>query len=279
MQTDYDYVQQYRQQGFAVLRGVFDPREIGELAAAFDRVYAQAVALRGSFRHQNLCIRIGADPALGKVVRLVQWPSYCDPTLARFRVDGRMQQILEPLLGTDIKQIINQMHWKPPGAHNVEFGYHQDIRSRRPRSAYRNPGRSYVQTGIAVDPHTESNGAMSLLPGSHLLGELRSACNEAVMDRRMTDGDLLAWGIDPASKVELHLQPGDVALWHLNLVHGSGPNRSHGDRRFYINGYVIADACDRGEWAFRGGQPCELGDPVLVHYEDLYTRPEPHYID
>jgi hypothetical protein len=42
---------------------------------------------------------------------------------------------------------------------------------------------------------------------------------------------------------------------------------------------VVAENCDRGELAFQGGEPCPLGEPVLVHYEDLHTRPEPHYVD
>jgi hypothetical protein len=42
---------------------------------------------------------------------------------------------------------------------------------------------------------------------------------------------------------------------------------------------VIAENCDRGEWAFRDGEPCALGEPVLVHYDELYERPEPHYVD
>ncbi len=51
------------------------------------------------------------------------------------------------------------------------------------------------------------------------------------------------------------------------------------DRRIYLNGYVTAPNCDRGEWAFRGGEPCRLGEPILVHYEDLHARPEPHYVE
>ena len=58
-----------------------------------------------------------------------------------------------------------------------------------------------------------------------------------------------------------------------------GPNVSSIDRRFYINGYVTAECCDRGELAFRDGRPCELGDPVLVHYDDLHKHPEPHFVD
>jgi hypothetical protein len=99
------------------------------------------------------------------------------------------------------------------------------------------------------------------------------------MDRALNDRDLIELGLDPADIVHLTLEPGDVALWHLYTIHGSGPNRSTTDRRFYLNGYVIADNCDRGEWAFRDGQPCALGEPVLVHYDDLHERPEPHYLE
>ena len=60
---------------------------------------------------------------------------------------------------------------------------------------------------------------------------------------------------------------------------GSGSNRSNHKRRFYINGYVRAGDCDRGEWAFRGGRAVPLGPiPALVHYEELRERPEPHYV-
>ncbi len=273
------YLDQYHELGYAVVRGVFEPAAVRELAAAFDRVYAQGLGHPTSFRHQNVLFRIADDDRLGRIVRLVQWPAYFDPVLARYRTDRRMLAILGPLLGENLKQIINQMHWKPPGAAAVEFGYHQDIRFRRPRTAYREPGSSYVQTGVAIDHHGRDNGAMTILPGSHRLGELGFEGAGRVMDRALSDDDLRVLGLDPASKVDLLLEPGDVALWHLNLIHGSGPNRSGGDRRFYLNGYVIAENCDRGEWAFRNGAPCALGEPVLVHFEDLHGRPEPHYLE
>ena len=73
---------------------------------------------------------------------------------------------------------------------------------------------------------------------------------------------------------------GDLAFWHVHTLHGSGPNRSTMDRRFYINGYVTAANCDRGEWAFRDGAPCPLqGEQSLVHYEELYSNPGPMFVD
>ena len=274
-----DYVEHYQEQGYAVIRCVFGSRDIGELAEAFDRVYVRAIAHRTSFRQKNVFFQITQDPKLGRVVRFAQWPSYFDKSLDRYRIDPRMLAISEPLIGDNVKQIINQLHWKPPGAEMVEFGYHQDIRFRQPRDAYRSPAISFVQTAMAIDPHHTDNGAICIYPGSHKLGELRFPENGRVMNRALNDADLARVGLNPADVVQLSLDPGDLALWNLYTVHGSGPNNSTRDRRAYFKGYVRAENCDRGEWAFRRGRPCSLGEPTLVHYEELHTKPERHYVD
>jgi ectoine hydroxylase-related dioxygenase (phytanoyl-CoA dioxygenase family) len=269
----------YRAEGYAVLRGVLDAAEVAAMAVAFERHWAEGMSHRASFRHGNLLYRLGRDPARGKIVRLVQWPAYVDPVLEGIRRDPRFLAILAPLLGRDIKQIINQLHWKPPGAAAAEFAFHQDARFRRPSSAYRNLATSYVQTGLAIDAHRRGNGAMRIYPGSHRLGEKELASAAPVLDQAMAEERLAAAGLDPTDLVDLELEPGDIALWNVYTIHGSGPNTTAGDRRFYLNGYVRAADCDRGEWAFRDGEPCELGAPVLVHYDDLHTRPDPHYVE
>jgi ectoine hydroxylase-related dioxygenase (phytanoyl-CoA dioxygenase family) len=272
-------LKQYREEGYAVVRGLFAPDEVAAMAAAFDRHWRTGMAHRASFRHGNLYYRQGKDARLGKILRLVQWPAYVDEKLEAARRDPRWLDVLGPLIGGDVKQIINQLHWKPPGASGAEFAFHQDVRFRRPRTAYRNLAQSYVQTGLAIDPHRASNGAMRLLPGSHLLGERDVADSGAVLDQAMGEAQLARAGLDPARLIDLDLEPGDVALWNLYTIHGSGPNHTGQDRRFYLNGYIRAEDCDRGEWVFRGGAPVPLGDPVLVHYEDLFARPEPHYVE
>jgi ectoine hydroxylase-related dioxygenase (phytanoyl-CoA dioxygenase family) len=171
------------------------------------------------------------------------------------------------------------LHWKPPGAAAAEFAFHQDVKSRRPRSAYRNLPDCYVQTGIAIDPHRAANGAMRMLPGSHRLGEVNLGLQGHSLGQKMAEKRLAAAGLDPAKIVDLELDPGDVAFWNVFTIHGSGSNSTTGDRRFYLNGYVSAADCDRGEYAFRGGEPVALGEPVLVHYEELHERPEPHFVD
>ena len=274
------YLEKFEKDGYAVVKGLFGAPEIAEIAAAFDRVYAEAMLHKRSFRMQNVLFNIVDDAALGRIVRMVQWPSYFNKELERVRRDPRILRILEPLIGANLKQIINQMHWKPPGAAMAEFGFHQDSRSRRPKEAYRDLATSYIQTAIAIDPHREENGAMVVCPGSQHLGELPFDPKQRSMHVSMDDNDLVRLGLDPDKVVTLDLDPGDLAFWSVHTLHGSGPNRSSIDRRLYINGYVIAENCDRGEWAFRDGAPCPVsGAPALVHYEDLHTDPGPHYVD
>lgn len=269
-----DLVSSYREQGYAVVRGLFARDEVAAIAAAIDVVEAEAAAHGRSFRHGNLCYRL-----VDGDVRMAQWPSWAHPALDAVRLDPRFVDLLAPLIGRDLKQIINQLHWKPSGVGSGgDFAWHQDSRFRRPAEAFRDLGNAYVQTGLAIDPHDPRSGGLRFVPGSHRRGPMAISADGDVMAVEMADEALVAAGFDPAEVVELVLEPGDVALWNPYLVHASGANRSTHRRRFYINGYVRADACDRGEWAFRNGVPVPLGPmPSLVHYEQLHERPEPHY--
>lgn len=274
-----DYIDAYRSEGFAIVRGVFPRSEIEALGREAERIRADAARLGASYRHGNVLYIVQKDERGQPLLRFVQWPSYFSPVMAKYRNEPRLLAILRPLIGQDLKQIINQIIWKPPGSRLTTYAYHQDSRFRRPASAYRDLANSFVQTAIAIDAHHEANGGLKLVRRSHLCGVLPLRAEKSIYEQADDPGDLAAVGLDGRDVVTLDMKPGDVALWHPHAVHGSGPNLTTGDRRVYLNGFVIADKCDRGEWAFRAGQRVDLGDPVLVQYEDLYTRPEPHFID
>ena len=269
----------YWREGYAIVRGFFDPDEVAEIGAALDQLYSEGVAHGRCFRHGNLFYNVAREGVGEPLVRMVQWPSYHQRILNAVRLDPRFVDLLEPLIGRDLKQIINQVHWKAPGSLG-DFAWHQDSRFRRPASAYRNLATAYVQTGLAIDPHTRESGCMRLIPRSHLAGDLAIDSSELVLGTAMKDEPLQAVGLSAGDAVELLLEPGDLALWSPYLVHGSGTNSSDHKRRLYINGYVRASDCDRGEWAFRSGAPVPFGPrPALVHYDELEERPEPHYPD
>jgi hypothetical protein len=268
----------YWRNGYAVIRRFFSPSEIGEISGALDQLYAEGVAHGRCFRHGNLFYNVAREREDGEaLVRMVQWPSYHQAVLNAVRLDTRFAHLLEPLIGSDLKQIINQVHWKVPGSLG-DFAWHQDSRFRRPASAYRNLATSYVQTGLAIDPHSPDSGCMRFIPRSHLSGDLEMNSAQFCMGTAMSDEALNAVGLSASDSIEVVLEPGDLALWSPYLVHGSGTNRSDHMRRLYINGYVRAVDCDRGEWAFRAREPVAFGPkPALVHYDGLYERPEPHY--
>jgi hypothetical protein len=273
-----EHVTAFLHEGYAIVRNVFSPSEIEAIAAASDQIHAEGVTHGRSFRHGNLFYNVARGPDGDPLVRLAQWPSYHQPVLNKVRLDTRIARLLEPLIGSDLKQIINQLHWKAVGPLG-DFAWHQDSRSRRPASAYRNLASAYVQTGLAIDPHTPDSGGMRFIPGSHVRGDLGMDCSTKALGTSPTDEALEAVGFSAADAVDLILEPGDLALWSPYLVHGSGANRSEHKRRFYINGYVRAKDCDRGEWAFRAGRPVPFGpEPALVHYEELRERPGPHYV-
>ena len=273
-----EYCEQYWHEGYAIVRGLFGADEIGEIAIAVDQLHAEGVKHGRSFRHGNLFYNVVTGQGTDPLVRMVQWPSYHQPVLNHVRLDARIARLLEPIIGRNLKQIINQVHWKVPGSLG-DFAWHQDSRSRRPASAYRNLAASYVQTGLAIDPHTPESGCMRFIPRSHLRGDLGMDCSKKALGTALNDAVLDAVGLSASVAVDLILEPGDLALWSPYLVHGSGTNGSDHKRRFYINGYVRAPDCDRGEWAFRDGRPVPLGPrPALVHYEELRERPGPHYV-
>jgi len=277
LDTSDDYVTAYLRNGYVVLREVFSNDEVASIGEAIDQVHQEGVEHGRSFRHGNLFYNVGTGADGKPLVRMVQWPAYHQPRLNAVRLDRRMAELLEPLIGRDLKQIINQIHWKAQGSVG-DFAWHQDSRFREPAWAYRNLGTSYVQTGLAIDPHTPASGCMRFIPGSHVRGDLKLDASTEVLGTSMSDDVLVQAGLSPDNAVDLMLQPGDLALWSPFLVHGSGTNRSDHQRRLYINGYVRADDCDRGEWAFRDGKPVPFGpQPALVHYEALRERPEPHY--
>ena len=132
----------YERDGYAVVKNVFSASEVTEMKARMD-AWRGEMLLRHhtTFVHGNHRVWIseggtGGEGDKKRVLRGVQWPSYSDPVLDRFRADPRMFAIASALIGPDIKQIINQLHWKQPGS-LTSWRHHQDVRARKPDAAFR----------------------------------------------------------------------------------------------------------------------------------------------
>jgi ectoine hydroxylase-related dioxygenase (phytanoyl-CoA dioxygenase family) len=276
-----DIVQDLNTQGFAIVRGFLSPSDTKEIAAETDAMYREGLKHHATYRDKNLLFEILQDPkAQRRVVLQAHWTAWISPLMERMRRSEQYFSVLEPFLGSDIKQISHQIHWKPPGAKYTFYRFHQDARFREGNVKDFDFVRSSVTTGLAIDPQTVANGALRVIPKSHRLGYLGLSDDGPIMVGQTQDEELRRAGLDPDNIVTCEMQPGDLLLWTLFTVHGSAPNVSDYDRRFMINSYVRAGDSDRGEWAFRDGISTPLGpEPQICKYEQLRERPGPFYIE
>jgi ectoine hydroxylase-related dioxygenase (phytanoyl-CoA dioxygenase family) len=78
---------------------------------------------------------------------------------------------------------------------------------------------------LALDPSTEANGCLRVIPGSHRAQHLHEHLHEdrddLTLSQRMADGSF-----DEAQAVSLELQPGQMSLHDVYMIHGAAANRS-----------------------------------------------------
>jgi hypothetical protein len=139
--------------------------------------------------------------------------------------------------------------------------WHQD-------STYWGLSRPDVVTAwVAFTPADQSNGAMQVIPGSHLLNQIPHRDTFA-RHNLLTRGQEVAVEVDEGQAVRLDLRPGEMSLHHVRLVHGSPPNTSNDRRIGYAIRYIPTSV----------SQVAGDGDSAtLVRGEDRYGHfaPEP----
>ncbi|MFO1060116.1 MAG: phytanoyl-CoA dioxygenase family protein [Dongiaceae bacterium] len=86
-----------------------------------------------------------------------------------------------------------------------------------------------VTAWVALSESNVANGAMRVIPGSHLAQQLPHRDTFAP-NNLLSRGQEVAVAVDVGQAVALELQPGEMSLHHVRLVHGSDPNPSAGRR-------------------------------------------------
>jgi len=86
-----------------------------------------------------------------------------------------------------------------------------------------------ITAWIALSPSNHTNGAMAIIPGTHMLDQLPHRDSFA-KNNLLTRGQEIAMAVNEAEAVTLELEPGEMSLHHVRIIHGSPPNPS-ADRR------------------------------------------------
>ncbi len=86
-----------------------------------------------------------------------------------------------------------------------------------------------VTAWVALTPADEGNGAMGFIPGSHKLDQIPHR-DTFHRNNLLTRGQEVMVEVDESKQVRVCLQPGEMSLHHVRLVHGSPPNPSNARR-------------------------------------------------
>lgn len=107
--------------------------------------------------------------------------------------------------------------------HNKSFvSWHQD-------STYWGLDPADIVTAwVALSESSVENGAMRVIPDTHTMDQVAHRDTFAA-DNLLSRGQEIAVDVDEKEAVALPLEPGEMSLHHVRLIHGSEPNPS--DRR------------------------------------------------
>lgn len=143
---------------------------------------------------------------------------------------GEILDMVEQLIGPDIILWGSQMFCKPGGDGKI-VPWHQDGQywPLRPLAT--------LTVRVAIDGSTPENGCMRYLPGSHRTTEIRRhnvvKRDDYALGQELPD-------VDEGQARDVVLEPGQISLHDVYMVHGSAANRSSRRRADYAIRYMPA---------------------------------------
>jgi len=213
--------------GFLVVRGLFDPAEMAVAAMECERLLGRA-DLKDT---NNIRCRWKDHAGTGECLFECFDPvADISPVCAALARDPRLVGVVSELYGEPARLFKDKLIFKPPGAKGYDL--HQDF------IGWPNFPESFVTAAVAIDPCGRDNGATEAFSGYHRRGYLSPK-----------DGDyhnVPPGAVDETAGVMLELEPGDVAIFGCFVPHRSAPNTSGGSRRLlYLSYNAESDGGDR----------------------------------
>jgi phytanoyl-CoA hydroxylase len=215
-------LEQYRRDGYLVYEGLFRPEEVAALLERLEELVLEQIPRPAGVRMQ-------IEPAVGRgeasasspleALRKVEGLVEHDERFGALARDPRILDVMEALIGPDIKLFRDALMMKPP-RHGSAKPYHQD-------SAYWSiDPPDLVSVWMALDDATLENGCMRVIPGSHEWGILE---HQHLADFQVDEAKL-----DTSNEVSVPLKAGGCLFFHSKLLHATAPNDSPYPRRSMI---------------------------------------------
>lgn len=221
-------VKHYRTEGYLVVKQLLSDPEIDVLKSRTEAIAEGTI----KFPATNMEFEPNShdrEPHIDNLRKLNDCARH-DQLFFKHACNPAILDIIEILIGPDIKLLSDQLFMKPPGG--MEKTYHQD-------SPYFSiEPMDLVSSWAALDDANLDNGCVWIIPGSHLGGPISHSEKWMVGDRE--DMHVPESAFDRTKERPIVLKAGDVSFHHSLLLHRSGPNRSQQRRRGLATHFMSA---------------------------------------
>jgi ectoine hydroxylase-related dioxygenase (phytanoyl-CoA dioxygenase family) len=231
-----DQIDAFWRDGYLMVEDAVTPAQLAALRAEIAGWVEESRAHVAPFGQPTVDGRprfdMGAEHSAERpALRRINNPSDISEAYREVMADARTVDMVADLIGPDVKFHHCKINLKLPGA-RTEVAYHQDF-------AYTPHTNDDIVTALLfLDDIDESNGCLTVVPGSHK-GQMLS----------LFDGDRFTGAVAPDAEKQALAQSvpcvgkaGSVCLMHTKLLHGSAANGAATSRGLYICVYTAADA-------------------------------------
>lgn len=234
-------------QGYLKFGPLLEPKEIEALRAEYDEVFRQAVE-GNSFRNLSLDDGGDAKQKAAATKQMLQICQMCERSLAfrKLLYDTRVLDAVQDLIGPNIMLFHDQALSKPARTGGA-VSWHQDNGYWRCRPA------NLVSCWMTLDDADVANGAMQVIPGSHLKPVWHDKNEE-------TNALLKIKDVDESKAVVVDLPAGGAMFHHCQTLHYTAPNTTDRPRRAFAIHFMTPGTRDR------------KGEPMRVDFHHPLLR-------
>jgi len=229
--------------GYVSIGKILTDEEIGLLRGEYDAEFEKA---RHSGSYRNLSGK-GGERQEGEK-EMLQIMQMCERNLhfRRLLYDPRILDRVEVLLGPNIMLFHDQALFKP-AHHGGPVHWHQD------NAYWRCTPANLLSCWLTLDEVDEQNGAMQVIPGSHL--------TLASHETSETSSALLQSKVDSMGAEVIALPAGGAMLHHCQTLHYTAPNTTDRQRRAFAIHFMTPGT--RSDHEHMKSMPVGIGHPML----------------
>lgn len=237
-----DQIESFRSEGFVVIGKLLDDGHLEELREEYDLIFAEA---RETQKLRNLSATDGL-PTEGDEEEMLQIMQMCERSLLfrQLLFNDRILDIAEDLIGPNLQLFHDQALYKPAHRGGPIF-WHQD------NAYWKCIPANLVSCWLTLDDVDAANGAMHLLPGSHL-----QPLTHERADVLLDSGSQ----IDQSRAVVVELPAGGVMFHHCQTAHHTPPNTTDRQRRAFAVHFMAPGTRSAPTGDF---MPVSFGRPIL----------------